>query len=1071
MTSTQNSNDLAYMPRRMPSYLAEKIQQLGSHIVGERRNVTVVFSDISGFTSMAEQRDPEEVAAIAKICHTMLGRIVYEYEGVVDKIVGDGLMAIFGIPTRENDPERAILAAIEMQQVMQGFFQELQKSMGTSLGLSIGINTGLVIIGDLGNEFLMDYTVIGDVVNTASRVEERAASGEILITYDTYQRTAHSFDFQPLEPVQLRGKSQPLRLYRVIGKKEKPLSSRGIKGLNSPIIGRDEELAKCKDIVDRLINGEGGTLLIAGEAGVGKSRLVAELKEYAKTQEAISIEGKCLPYSRSINYFVFVDALRSYFHLESSDDPTEMMGKIEASLRSNGVAESTILNMDSLLSPQLQRELDSGLQNESDKKIQIFSAVEDVFASAARSKPLMIVLDDLHWADELSIELLISLINNLWNSRIIFVCVYRPSLPDEQNDSPAYKLEGEQFHNAVNPKVKYVRIALSPLSGEASSDLLESLLTTEELPLDMKELILGKAAGNPFYLEEVIRSVIDDKAIEKRDGKWLAVKELEDIKVPGSVQDVIMARLDRLDEESKNVLRCASIVGRSFDYDLLLYLITGGIESITPEILQDLESDLLGKLSQSALKYQKSRSIHRTYDQILNKNIEKLVEMGFISPEEDQGYSFGFRHALIQDVAYNSILIKRRRQLHELVGKYLEEKYSNRLDEFLDTIAYHYSNSNNKDSAISYLIEAGRKSMKSFSGSAQGALRYFQQADEILDNVTIKRDDKAVYGKKISIGKGEAYNDLGQAEEALVCFEKVLDLSEKTEDFTGMAEVLRQIANNKAQMGDWDAGLKAYQQSLNIAKDLGDLPQMGFVYNAIGYGYFVKGEYDEAMKYFQEALRIGKQANDHSLMGDASNCLGMIDSVRGELDKAIQHYHDSLISYKDLGESHYEAQAYQNLGIAHFKKGEMELADKYYDDSLKISEKCGYARLKAYTYLNKAELYLSLSSPEKATEICELAFHILHTLNDGPALAEGYKLYGKIYKSQRLLKPAEEAFLTSLKISAESSSITNLAEVNYEIGMMYKDEGMTQKALQYLNESKRIFEELGMTDEVQKIEL
>ena len=978
------------MQKRMPSYLAEKVRQLGANIAGERRNVTVIFSDISGFTSMAEKRDPEEVAAIANICHTIMGRIVYDYEGVVDKIVGDGLMAIFGIPVRENDPERAILASIEIQQVMKELFQELQESIGVSLGLSIGINTGLVIIGNIGNEFLMDYTVIGDVVNTASRVEGMAESGEILVTYETYQRTDHSFDFQAMEPVHLRGKSQPTRLYKVIGTKEKPLSPRGIKGLSSPIIGRDKEFGLCRHTVDQLLEGKGGALFVTGEAGLGKTRLVAELKKYANEGDVLCIDGKCLPYTHSVNYWVFMAILRDYFNLLASDSETEILDKIKAKLESINADESTITNICSLISPKPETEKDN---DESDKKLRIFNAIEDVFVSASRLQPLMIVLDDLHWADELSIELIISLIKKLWDRQIVFICVYRPPISGEDVYNSAQKLE-EQFQDA-----KYAKIILNPLSNDASNKLLESLLTAEGLPSNMKELILGKASGNPFYLEEVIRSIIDDKTIEQRDGKWLAVRELENIQVPSNVQEVIMARIDKLDEESKNVLRCASVVGRSFDHDLLLYLITDGAESNIPNISQGLEADILGKLPQSLLKYQKARSIHRTYGQRLNRNIEKLMEMGFISQDESHDYSFSFRHILIQDVAYNSILIKRRRQLHELVGNYFEETYSDRLDEFYDDLAYHYSNSNNKESAIAYLVKAGEKSLKSFSGSAQGALNYFQQGEEILKNSLLTGNKKDVFEQKIFSGKGESYNDLGQIEEALACFEKVLELSEKLKDFLQKAEVLRQIANNKTQMGDWNAGLEAYQQSLAIARDLGDLIKMGFVYNAIGYGYFIRDELHEAVKYFQEALRIGKEGNDLRLMGDASNCLGIIASVQGELDKAIQHYQVSLKDYKELGESHYEAQAYQNLGIAHFNKGEIEIADKYYDDSLKISEKCGYARLKAYTYLNKAELYLTMPSLEKAKKFCELALPILNTLNDSHALAEGYKIYEKIKQS------------------------------------------------------------------------
>jgi predicted ATPase/class 3 adenylate cyclase len=1062
----KNSQKSTESKKRMPSYLAEKIQQVGSHIVGERRNVTVVFSDISGFTKFSEMRDPEEVAAIANICHNAMGRVIYEYDGVVDKIVGDGLMAIFGIPTRENDPERAVLAAIEIQQVMEKLFQEMEKAMGITFGLSIGINTGVVVIGDLGNDMLMDYTVIGDVVNTASRVEGKAEAGEILVTYETYQRTSHCFDYQPLEPVNLKGKSQPVKLYKVISQKERPLNARGIKGLSSPIIGRDKELAISKKMVDNLIAGNGGILAIKGEAGLGKSRLVAEIVEYTKSYHITRINGKCFPYSRSINYWVFIDALKGYFQIESNDNTEVIIEKIMNRTGNENIAESTVSIIGSLISPKFKTEGIADSKDELDKKLRIFSAISDVLRSSSRSNPLLLVLDDLHWADDLSIELLLFLVENLSDSEIIFVFVYRPSMPDEHDNNSIQKIEG-YLQNSGDSTL----ITLSPLSNDASSVLLGSLLSTEELPSEIKELILSKASGNPFYLEELIRSIIDDKAIEQRDGKWLAVKKIEDIQVPSNIQDVIIARIDRLDEESKNILYSASVIGRAFDYDAILYLFTGGIESVTPNISQNNLNDLLGELPQTLLKFQKTRSIHRVYGQILDKHLEKLEGMGFISYEESNIHGFKFRHTLIHDVAYNSILIKRRRQLHEMVGKYIEEIHSDGLEEFYELLAYHYDNSNNKEAAISYTINAGEKSIKSFTGSAQSALQYFIKAEDILISPSLENDGKTIYKQRIYNGKGEVYNDLGQFEEALASFEVVLTIAGEKKDFPLKAKALRQIGNNKTQIGNWNDGLKAYNESLSIVRDLGDLPQMGFVYNAIGYGYFVKGEYDEAMKYFQEALRIGKQCSDLPLIGDASNCLGMLASVKLDLDEAIQHYQDSLKSYKELKESHYEAQAYQNLGIAHFKKGELSIADKYYDDSLKISEKCGYIRLKAYTYLNKAELYLSLSDPENATIFCELAYQILHTLNDDIALAECHKLYGKIYRCQKNLPSAKTAFLTSLKISAECDNLANIAEVHYEMGLMYNEEGILNESLEHLEESRKIFEELGIIEEAQKVNI
>lgn len=1055
LTPPETPDGLAKIQKYIPSYLAEKIRQSKGRIEGERKNVTVVFADISGFTHMSETHDPEEVSAIVTICHTMLGKIIYKYEGVVDKVVGDGLMSIFGVPTHEDDPERAILAAMDMQQGMKDFSQELKESMGISLGLCIGINTGMVVVGDIGTNLRLDYTVMGDVVNTASRLQEEAKPGEVLVTKKTYQTTAHYFDFQALEPIRVRGKSEPIHAYKVLRRKEEPLRTRGIEGLRAPLVGRGEELGICKQAVDQLMMGNGGTLLITGEAGFGKSRLVEELKAYAENQNITWLEGRCISYSRSINYWVFVDALRVYFGIGNRDDAAEVERKIRKKRSMESVGENVISTIGSLLSGKLKTERVANDLAESERKLRIFAAVKDLIIAESEFRPLVLVLEDLHWADELSIELLFFLMRELSQHKVTFICVYRPPISGEPDTLPIQRLE-EDYATATS--AKYTRIVLNPLPDRDSYMLLESLLSVEELPLDMKRLILDKAGGNPLYLEEVIRSIIDEKAIEQRNGKWLAVKELEDIEVPKTIQGVIMARIDRLMEEPKHVLQCASVVGRSFEHDLLSYLVT--------------ES---GEIAGEGGTGEEARSLIDTDNRedtlkpnpTLDEHLEKLEKMGFISREGSGEGIFRFRHVLIQDVTYETILKRRRKELHEMIGRYIEEAHSHHLDEFYEILAYHYSNSNDTEASLSYLVKAGNKNRKN---SAESALRYFNKALDILDDSSMAHDDSIVYKYSVYSGLGDAYSDLGRNEIGLSSFETLLQVAEQAGDDHMKAEALRKIASSKDRIGDWEAALAAYEESLAIARNLGDLTQMGLVYNNIGYGYFERGDLDEAMRYFQEAKVIGEQSGDLRLISDASNGLGGLASIRHDFDEAVRNYQVSLQGYREVGESHFEAQTYLNLGVTHFKMNEVESADGYYEDSLRISEKCGYSRLTIYAYFNRAEAYLWRSDLDKATDFCKKAFQILHTLDDKWACAEGYKLYGMIYRHQRKFQSAEETFRTSLQISEECDYLPNMAEVYREMGLMYKEEGMLQEALEYFGRSREILEGLNITEEVSNID-
>jgi len=1070
----QARDGLANIQKYIPSYLAEKIQQSRDHVEGERKNVTVVFADISGFTSMAETHDPEEASAIATICHTMMGKIVYKYEGVVDKIVGDGLMAIFGVSTHEDDPERAILAAIEMQQEMQELSEKLKKSMDISLGLGIGINTGMVVIGDIGTNLRLDYTVIGDVVNTASRLQEEAETGEILVTQETYQRADHFFDFKSLKPIYVKGKNQPIQAYKVIRQKEKPSIEHETGGLKAPLIGRDKEFALCTQVLKQLVAGKGGTMLITGEAGLGKSRIAKEFRDYVNSHDVTWLEGRCASLSRSINYWVFADALKNYFGIKNRDDIVRIRRKIKKKKSMENVEASVIPTISFLLSSESKTESGSDDLPDFEKKLRLFTVIRDVLAAESQIRPLILVLEDLHWADEHSIELLFFLMDELAQHRVTFVCIYRPPIAGEADTRAIQKLEEHYLESSSDSSEKYTRIVLEPLSSDDSRMLLDSLLVAEELPIEIKELVLGKSSGNPLYLEEITKSIIDDGAIEQCDGKWRAVKELEDIAVPSTIQGVIMSRIDRLEEKPKHVLQCASVIGSSSQYDLLSYLVNEGmppailhlpgnsgrtdqVESFE-ELWRYGDTDRIRGMQAETGNIQNNSSD-------LDEHLEKLEKMGFVSREESGEITF--RHLLIQDVAYSTILIRRRKELHEMICRYIEEVHSDRLDEFYEILAYHYIKSNNTEASLSYLIKAGDKNRNSYTGSAESALRYFHRGLNILEDSSLKDDDRMTYKHSIHNGIGEAYKDLGKYEMALSSFETVFSIAEHTRDRNMKAEALRQIANSKTQLGKWEAALENYKQSLAIG---GDYTQMGLVYICIGDGYFRKGELNEAMEHFQEALKIGQKSGDLRVIGDASNGLGTLASIRHDFDEAIRDYQVSLNSYNKLGESHYVAQTYLNLGVTHFKKDEIDIADSYYEESLKISERCGYSRLTAYIYLNRAEVYIGQLKLDKAITFCERAFQMLRTLEDNWALAEGYKLYGMIYRRRRVYQSASKAFHTSLKVSEECGNLPNMAEVHCELGLMYKEERILQKALEHFSQSREIFEELDITEEIQNID-
>jgi class 3 adenylate cyclase len=537
----------------------------------ERKQVTVMFADISGFTAMSEKLDPEEVRSMINACFERLGAAIDRYDGHIDKFIGDEIMALFGAPiTHENDPERALRAALEMVEALEAFNREHADFIPKPLALHFGINSGLAIAGGIGTRQRQDYSVMGDTVNLAARLEDLSEAGEILVGETTYRLTAPLFEFETLKPIKVKGKAQPVRVYRLLKAKATPGGQvRGIEGLTSPLVGRVEEFAQLHEIFNRLQTGQGGAVSIVGEAGLGKSRLVRELGQICLQEgQATWVEGRALSYGESASYLVARDILRNLLGLGLE------ISSLEATLILRAAVEQLFPDETADIYPYLAYLLELNLDNESAQRIkylegealhqQLLQAVRTYILACTRQAPLVIVWEDLHWADPSSLRLLETLLPPAREGALLHLLIYRRPLRDSRI---------WEFQQRINELMQadHLIIELAPLSRAESGQLLDNLLGSEALPNQLKELIIGKAEGNPFYLEEVIRSLIDSQAIVRApgNGHWMAASGLDKIKLPDSLQGVIMARIDQLDPKTKRTLQIASVIGRNFPYEVL----------------------------------------------------------------------------------------------------------------------------------------------------------------------------------------------------------------------------------------------------------------------------------------------------------------------------------------------------------------------------------------------------------------------------------------------------------------------------------------------------------------------
>ncbi len=702
--------------------LEDNPQRKRSTSEGERKHVTVLFSDLSGYTAMSEKLDPEEVKEVTSRIFGKVAGVVDQYEGFIEKYVGDAVMALFGVPkVRENDHLRAIKAAQEIHQIVDGIGREFEEKIKTRLTMHTGIATGLVVTGDV-NLNKGTHGIAGDTINLASRLSGIAKPGEILVGKTTYLHAKGSFSFEKLEPVSLKGKAERVTSYRLVEEKAKATRGPATQGLSSPLVGRNAEMAAINGCINRLLDGQGGILSIIGEAGLGKSRLMVETRRHFENENLFWLEGRTLSYGQKMSYWPFREILWQYAGIAEDDDDTEAWNKFETSITALLPAESEEIlpYLASLIGLDVKGELGKSIEHLDGESMgkQIYLSIRRFFERLAANRPLVLIFEDLHWADESSVLLIQHLFPLIDRAPLLLCGVSRPEV-----NAPAVRLRESALKDHER---RYTEIRLNPLSPTECTDLMNNLLDIKNLPARIRQVIIQKADGNPFFLEEIMMTLIDKGAVRPENGHWKAASSIETIAIPDTIQGVIMARIDRLDEEVKQVLKSASVIGRTFLYRLL--------KEVT-EAVRELDKDL-DKLTAIELIREKQRT----------------PELEYI-----------FKHALVQESTYESILLKKRHELHGKVASAIETLFSDRLDEFSSVLAYHYAKAELWEKAQEYLFKAGDQAGR-IAADAE-ALTHYEQALETYTRVFGDRWDP-VQRASLERKMGEAFYRRGEHEKA-----------------------------------------------------------------------------------------------------------------------------------------------------------------------------------------------------------------------------------------------------------------------------------------------------------------
>jgi len=552
--------------RYLPKGLTEKILSQRDRIEGERKQVTVMFCDMEGFTPLVERLGSEEAYSIMDQVYEILIHKVHDYEGTVNEMTGDGIMALFGAPIAlEDAARRALRSALAIH-------NEIAKFNGKRKGIDpiqmrIGIHTGPVVLGTLGNDLRVEFKAVGDTVNMAARMESLAEPGITYVTEDTFKLTEGLFQFEALGEKEIKGKKEPVLVYKLQAAKEEVNRPRlGFERMiYSEMVGRDKELNRLELQVMKAINGEGSVVNIIGEAGIGKSRLLAELKNRDVIKQVALFEGRAISRGRNLSFYPVIDLLRQWARIREDDSGAGALGKLETAIRRvipedlDEILPFVATLMGMRLSGRYAERV-KGMESEALEKL-ILKNIRDLLIKATELKPHVIVIEDIHWSDTSSIELTVALFRLVETQRIVFINVFRPG----------YKETGDQIVEAIKERVpnSYVEIYLQPLNERMSETLINNMLQIKGLKHAVIDQIVERADGNPFFMEEVVRSFIDHGAVVKKNGVFEVSEKIDRMVIPQTINDVLMARIDRLEEKTRELVKVASVIGRSFFYRIL----------------------------------------------------------------------------------------------------------------------------------------------------------------------------------------------------------------------------------------------------------------------------------------------------------------------------------------------------------------------------------------------------------------------------------------------------------------------------------------------------------------------
>jgi class 3 adenylate cyclase/tetratricopeptide (TPR) repeat protein len=868
-----------------PKHLVDRILTSRAAMEGEKKQVSVLFCDLVDSSRLAATLEPETMHEIMDRVLRLMAEAVHRYEGTVNQFLGDGLMALFGAPIAlEDHALRAVHAALAIQDTVAGYSRELDRELGVDLRLRIGINTGPVVVGRIGDDLRMDYTAVGDTTHLAARLQTLAEPGGVLVSEPTYRAVEGYVRADPMGPVPIKGRAEPVRVFNVTGRRGRRsrLEVSIERGL-SPLAGRREELGILAQCWEQAKSGRGQVVSVIGEAGVGKSRLLFEFRQSLRGEPVTWLEGQCSAYGQSTPYLPLLEILRASFHIEDGDPPLQMEEKLRRGVQplENGIDEAFPFLRELFQLPgenDALRHLDPQT-----KRRRTFETIRSLTVAAARNRPVVLALEDLHWADRSTEDYLVFFARSIADAPILVITTQRPGQAARWAD-----------------EAWYTPLVLEMLGDQAVETLMKSVLGASEVPEKLLRSVVDKAEGNPLAVEEITASLLERGIVARHED---GVRWIGDVTVdfPATIQDIVRARIDRLAEEVKTTLQNAAAIGRRFGANLLA--------AISDPIVE--VSIHLATLKQLELVYE-TRSF----------------------PELE----LAFKHAVIQDVAYQSLLAKRRTDLHAAIGQVIEEIYRDQIDEQLDLLVHHYRLGRRHDKVAQYAVQAGDRAAR-LHAAAEARTHYETALDAVRALPGSPETERAEIDAILKLAAvGTTRQDIQRDRDNLG---RARARAEALGDDARLARVLYWLGRLEYVLWNPRAAIDYACQSLEVGERLGDDAIVAPPVNLLGRIYWIQSDYTRSAQMLERSVdqmrRLGNKGEESTAAATAACVFGLM----GQFERAQPFADRGILLAEEIKNPFSVAAAYQQRAIIYDQQGEWARALADYQVARAVAERVG----------------------------------------------------------------------------------------------------------------------------------